>query len=610
MKSILNKIVSTVLAIGMIISIMNVSVLANDTELVTYYTVVSDTKMSSDLAEFTAVSILTTGAQGYQGSKTFTDHGEDIGNALKLAWRNTSTQVTSMANYIYTTFNSGKKLPIANIWEDGYLKFDIYIPSSTEKPSPTIPSIRLHINNANTTKPMLINTQVTSYNAWHTVQIKLSDFETTGAIAGQNVGELRFQWGNGNGDTNFTDVYVKNMEFMVPETFLDIATPAVTSEGVVLTWDGKAAKYNVYRNNVMLAQDVTATTYTDATATAGLYNYKVESLKADGTVITNASADAYVPNTNAVEYAMVIKNGEIQAPFNYVGYNGSETYNSTGSSVLGTVTSPSITGSSSYKMEIGTNGNNGNYVRFGPEQRFPKIDKDDAGNMCSEPYMLDVSSIKDTGYFQFLVYADTKTAADLPTSIVVNANRTVKASDGTGSWVAGSSTTLKFNGTQLPELVPNQWNLIKIPIYANDWNFKSIFNPGSLNDSGVDLTKRIVNIQINFPSVRTAKYNLYIEEMGFYTDGNKETTMTAVESEDGSVNITIDNVPTGENVKFIVAQYGAGENLVYAELKELTDSTVVTPVEGATRVKAFLWDDMVPITGAADVVLTPAEPTV
>lgn len=576
-----------------------------------YYTVVSDTKLSGDLNQFLAYSVLENGNQGMQGNTTFADHGGNIGSALKLAFRNnpTKNEITSKAQYLYTEFKTGKKLPIANIWEDGYLKFDIYVPTTAEKTAPTIPGVRLHINNANTTQLMAIDTQVTSYDAWQTVQIKLSDFQTSGAIAGQNVNQLRFQWGNGNGDPNFTEVYVKNMAFMVPETFLEIATPTVTADGVVLTWDGKAAKYNVYRNNAMIAEDITTTTYTDATVTAGLYNYKIESVKADGTVITDASVDAYLPNTKAVEYAMVIKNGVIQAPFSNVGYNRSETINSTGSSTHDVAAAPSITGASSHKWEIGTNGT---FLRIGPETRFPKVDRDDAGNVYSDPYMLDVSSIKDTGYFQFLLYADTKTKADLPTGIVVNANRTVKGIDGTGSWVAGSSTTLKFDGKQLPELVPNQWNLVKIPIYANDWNFKSIFNPGSLNDndSGVDLTKRIVNVQINFPQSRTAKYNLYIEEMGFYTDSNKETSLTATEGEDGNVTVTIDNVPTGDNVKFIVAQYGEGESLVYAEIKELTETTVITPVEDATRIKAFLWDDMTPITGAADVVLTPAEPTV
>ena len=56
-----------------------------------------------------------------------------------------------------------------------------------------------------------------------------------------------------------------------------------------------------------------------------------------------------------------------------------------------------------------------------------------------------------------------------------------------------------------------------------------------------------------------------------------------------------------------VQDYGM---LYFAEVKELTEATVITPVENATRIKAFLWDDMTPITGAADVVLTPAEPTV
>jgi hypothetical protein len=225
MKSKFKKKLSLILLVMMIFSMFTIVALATPepSELTPYYTVVSDTKVSSDLAEFMAVSILTNGGSGYQGSKNFVDHGESIGSALKLGWRYNASknEITSKALYIYTGFNSGKKLPIAEIWGDGYLKFDIYIPSSTEKPSPTIPGIRLHNDNANTTKPMAINTQVPSYNAWHTVVIKLSDFEmAAGTVVGQDVNQLRFQWGNGNGDTNFTDVYVKNMEFVIPETVM------------------------------------------------------------------------------------------------------------------------------------------------------------------------------------------------------------------------------------------------------------------------------------------------------------------------------------------------------------------------------------------------------
>lgn len=153
-------------------------VTARGPELVTYYTVVSDTIINSDIDQFMAASILTNGGSGSQGSKTFADHGGNIGSALKLAWRhNTSkNEITSKAQYIYTSFKSGKKLPIANIWEDGYLKFDIYIPSTTEKPSPTIPGIRLHINNANTTKPMLISSQVTSYSPFSFAQFSLKSY--------------------------------------------------------------------------------------------------------------------------------------------------------------------------------------------------------------------------------------------------------------------------------------------------------------------------------------------------------------------------------------------------------------------------------------------------
>ena len=212
-----------------------------------------------------AVSILTNGGSGYQGSKNFVDNGESIGSALKLGWRYNASknEITSKALYIYTGFNSGKKLPIAEIWGDGYLKFDIYIPSSTEKPSPTIPGIRLHNDNANTTKPMAINTQVPSYNAWHTVVIKLSDFEmAAGTVAGQNVNELRLQWGNNNGDANFTDVYMKNMAFCIPKGYMTVEAPIVTEESVTLKWNcAEATSYSIYCNEELLVEGLTSKTY-------------------------------------------------------------------------------------------------------------------------------------------------------------------------------------------------------------------------------------------------------------------------------------------------------------------------------------------------------------
>lgn len=91
-------------------------------------------------------------------------------------------------------------------------------------------------------------------------------------------------------------------------------TATVNNEGVTINWDAvtPADSYKVYRNNRMLAQGITATTYTDSNPTPGTYSYEVTTLynglespksnAATATVVATlsvtvtASDPIYVPN--------------------------------------------------------------------------------------------------------------------------------------------------------------------------------------------------------------------------------------------------------------------------------------------------------------------------
>ena len=496
MKSKFKKKLSLILLVMMIFSMFTIVALATSepSELTPYYTVVSDTKMSSDLAEFMAVSILTNGGSGYQGSKNFVDHGESIGSALKLGWRYNASknEITSKARYIYTGFNSGKKLPIAEIWGDGYLKFDIYVPSTAEKPSPTIPGIRLHNDNANTTKPMAINTQVPSYNAWHTVVIKLSDFEmAAGTVAGQNVNELRLQWGNNNGDANFTDVYMKNMAFCIPKGYMTVEAPIVTEESVTLKWNcAEATSYSIYCNEELLVEGLTSKTYVaPPITTKGIQNYKIVCFDADGNQLNSKIVSSVYED--AIPYQMIFTNGALTGPISKNGTNGSKSQNMMTTGVLLYGSSPSITAGKNIMIDVPVSKKSDvswtqDSVRIGPETRFPAE-------------KIDVTKIKDNGYLRFLVYADTDNEQDLPNSIRLGLNpEPNKDEDGASVSIVG-------------QIRPKEWSMVEIPIYAES---------GALfNEATVDKCGAIANVNIGFPiSPRTEAYNLYIQEMGFYSD--------------------------------------------------------------------------------------------
>ena len=79
-------------------------------------------------------------------------------------------------------------------------------------------------------------------------------------------------------------------------------TATVNNLSVTLNWNAAnpADSYKVYRNNAMIAQGVTATTYTDSNLTPGTYSYEVTTVYNGLESPKSAAASATVVNTMSV----------------------------------------------------------------------------------------------------------------------------------------------------------------------------------------------------------------------------------------------------------------------------------------------------------------------
>jgi len=460
----------------------------------------------------------------------------------------------------YLQYGLSTGLDMSDIISNGYIEFLIYTDAAT---ADDLPNLQISTKNGDSwlNKNITINNQIT-LGKWSLVKVSLNDASLNGAYM-NCIRNINFNFPStisGNYQIN-----IQNLGFYMVN-IPKFTTANVENGEVSLMWnynDSNTASYKIYANDELIATTTDPMFSYNPTELDKIYTYYVDVLDSNGNVInTSAKKSLMLYNTEKTsEYYMIFGN--------------ESTYDTSILSSLCTnkvgiapkfVTDVSAVGGYSMKWELQSS-----KIQNGECAQFTLTKKD-------------YSAIAKDGYIEFLVFADAKSAADLPTCFQISTRNTAAPS----GW---SSANYSLSNLEL-----NKWNFVKI----------------SLADAvtkGVNLSD-VRTLNFVLPSL-SADYNLYVQNIGFYKantnilikkDGVDVTTYSVGDMINISAQI---GDPTIPSPVMIVAKYNTDGSLKKADIyTSLNIDYTVT--ENDAKIDVYLWNSIssiIPIAKKSEVTL-------
>lgn len=564
MKRMLKKVLSLGLALVLISSLLPIGTLVNASsadERVTYTSVIGPGGyLNGDVVRYDAAIYANNGDGDKVSDSDASDGNTTLGENMRaVKWSIDTTNGGSAIKINAASDDVTKrKIVVPNTAKRAYFEFDIYTTSAF---TPT----KLHLGGWTQANkwPNLTYTKFNelSANTWHTITLPLDELAiSTGYIWTEVVSIDNIRICLPSTISAAFDIYIKNMRFSYDPTI----TISATRDGndMDLTWksDVAATSYDVYRNGILVADNITEASYEDTDINDGdCVTYKIEAYNGATKVVENEKTVVVHPLNQIVSLDIIDANGSYSSTLSggNSGLKYANSYNYTKGNVI-TNTSGIPDGAVKYPVaEKAENGAN----------KVEKIVYEFKGNIQTFP---------SDAYIAMLLYveADANATIDKPLRVLLTENSTWK----------------KYQPEDFGNLAANQWHYIKVPI-------------SELKNAGTPCTgANIYDLQIQFtnPTEATSAYNLYVKDLRIAYDCTIEAdNLTPNVGE--TVTFTTDST---QGFNFIVAVYDIDRKLKSVEfVNEATKAYTVK--EGDKYVKAMLWTDMTKlIPVASDVEVT------
>lgn len=395
-------------------------------------------------------------------------------------------------------------------------------------------------------------------NEWHKVSIPLSDMSVQNGNKWNSldfIDNIRFYLPELI-ETDFT-VYMRAVKFTY-DPVVNLTVDTSNAPQASLTWTayaGNVTGYKLYRNNVLIAENITETSYVDnGCIPGGAYTYRIESYNGNVRTAYGERTAVVHPVGQIVKAEILEADGKINA--DVAGSKGLKYYNEWNYNQGSVIGADSVIPVGSRMWTMAAKG---------------KGKPEDAGVNKAEKIVFEwgSSNLKNfsaNSYIELAIYIE---AAD---TAVIHAPSNVRLTR-TGDWRG-------FNFS-LPELKRNEWNYISLPI-------------------GQELTS-IFDAQINFDPDTTAateSYNLYVKDFRIA----ENPTVTA-DVEFASVGETVNFTTTATGASLIIASYDA-DNVLKNVVISPEATAAYTVNDGELTIKAMVWrntGDMYPVCSGTEV---------
>ena len=563
MKNVLRKTAGIIMAAAMIGTQLVMTASAEDTaaERITAATVVGNNGWCNgsvstrawDNVKGTGVYLEASGdgekkSKATEGAAVSADNPE-LGDGVKF-------DITTAYNNNYSMkfFAVGKKkILIPYYANNAYFEFELY---STEDFS--MPKIYMGCHSLSGGWPGVTYKTEQSFtaNKWNKVSIPLSDLPVSSG------------WNNLD--------FIDNIRFYLPEliekdfsvyfravriTYEPIVNLSVDVSGAPqasLSWTayaGNITGYNVYRNNVPIAENITETSYIDdGCIPGGAYTYRVESYN-DTAMIAYGEKTAVVhPAFQVVKAEVINTDGTINAGI--AGSKGLKYYNDWNYSLGSVISADGVIPAGSRMWEMKAKGEG--------KPEVAGVNK--AEKLFFEWGNSNLKNFSADSYIELAIYIE---AAD---TAVIHAPSSVRLTR------AGDWKTFNF---AMPELKRNEWNYISLPIGQN--------------------LESIYDTQINFDpdsESATESYKLYIKDFRIV-----EKPSVTADAEFVSVGDVVNFTTNVSGAELIIASYDA-DNVLKNIVVSSETAAAHTAADGEFSIKAMLWkntDGMYPVCSFAEV---------
>ena len=561
MKRMLKKVLSLGLALVLISSLLPIGTLVNASsaaERVTYTSVIGP----GGYLNYDVVSYEDNKKAGIYGTTTIlaTTGDETLGENMRAVKWPVSTACGS-ANITINALSDAetkRKIVVPNTAKRAYFEFDIYTTSA-------FTPAKLHLGGWTKAGkwPNLTYTNKfseLSANTWHTITLPLDELEiSTGYIWTEVVSIDNIKITLPSTISAAFDIYIKNMRFSYDPTITISATRDGNDMDLTWTSDVAATSYDVYRNGILVADNITEASYEDTVINDGdCVTYKIEAYNGATKVVENEKTVVVHPLNQIVSLDIIDANGTYSSTLS--GGNSGLKY------------------ANSYNYTKGTVVKNTSGIPDGAV-KYPVVAKDENGANKVEKIVYEfkgnIQTFPSDAYIAMLLYveADSNAIVDKPLRVFLTENSTWK----------------KYQPEDFGDLVANQWHYIKVPI-------------SELKNAGTPCTgANIYDLQIQFtnPTEATSAYNLYVKDLRIAYDCTIEADNLTPNVGD-TVTFTTDST---QGFNFIVAAYDIDRKLISVEfVNEATKAYTVK--EGDKYVKAMLWTDMtklIPVTSDVEV---------